>query len=269
MKRMLCSWLFLVLIPVAGIHAQEFSTAIEDNSFLIEEAYNQEDRVVQHISNLLVFPGAKDLFLSFTQEWPIGSITHQLSYTIPYLSTQANANGIGDIQINYRYQLTHADPDWGDIAPRFSVILPTGSRNRGLGSGAVGVQMNLPISKRWTDPFVTHFNLGFTSLIDAHGTGPDGSTVKKSLFSYALGASGIYLMQENFNVLLEFLFNRISLIEDGNVHYGSVVILNPGFRFAINAGDLQIVPGLGVPVQFSPGSTELGVFAYLSFEHPF
>lgn len=32
-------------------NAQNYSKAIEDNSFFIEEAYNQESRVVQHIFN--------------------------------------------------------------------------------------------------------------------------------------------------------------------------------------------------------------------------
>jgi hypothetical protein len=258
----------IVLFP-ARIYAQEFSTAIEDNSFLIEEAYNQEDRVVQHISNLLLFPGTGALAFSFTQEWPIGSRAHQLSYTIPYLSTEANANGIGDILINYRYQLTDTNSGWGYVAPRLSVVLPTGSRQQGLGSGAAGVQMNIPVSKRWTEGFVTHFNAGFTSLFKAEGTATDGTSTKKSLFSYALGASGIYLMSDNFNILLELLFNKLALMENGEVTYGSFTVLNPGVRFAINAGNLQIVPGLSLPVQITGKSTELGIFAYLSFEHPF
>jgi hypothetical protein len=37
----------------AGAWAQEFARALEDNSFLIEEAFNQEEQVVQHISTLV------------------------------------------------------------------------------------------------------------------------------------------------------------------------------------------------------------------------
>jgi len=32
------------------------------------------------------------------------------------------------------------------IAPRLSLIVPTGSAARGLGSGHVGAQMNVPVS---------------------------------------------------------------------------------------------------------------------------
>jgi hypothetical protein len=76
-------------------------------------------------------------------------------------------------------------------------------------------------------------------------------------------------MSDNFNILLELLFNKLALMEDGEVTYGSFTFLNPGVRFAINAGNLQIVPGLSLPVQITGKSTELGIFAYLSFEHPF
>jgi hypothetical protein len=51
--------------------AQQFSEAIEDNSFFIEEAYNQEYRVVQHIFNGIYFSKPqKDFAFTFTQEWP-------------------------------------------------------------------------------------------------------------------------------------------------------------------------------------------------------
>src|SRR6185312_16420034 len=52
---------------------------IQDNSFLIEEAYNQESGVVQHISTFERADGG-DWAYSFTQEWPLGGIRHQLSY---------------------------------------------------------------------------------------------------------------------------------------------------------------------------------------------
>ena len=45
------------------------AAAVQDNSFLIEEAYNQEAGVVQHILNLQ--RADRDWFLSFTQEWPV------------------------------------------------------------------------------------------------------------------------------------------------------------------------------------------------------
>lgn len=73
--------------PVDGIY---------DNSFLIEEAYNQEKGVVQHILtgfysvDKMSGPDIRDLGLDFTQEWPIFTQDHQFSYTIPYSFTRAS-----------------------------------------------------------------------------------------------------------------------------------------------------------------------------------
>jgi len=82
---------------------------IEDNSFLIEEAYNQEAGVVQHIFNAVYTNDSRHRgwSFSFTQEWPIFSQDHQFSYTIPSYRIVEGADrvyGVGDILLNYRYQ---------------------------------------------------------------------------------------------------------------------------------------------------------------------
>src|ERR1041384_7888387 len=63
--------------------ASELLTGVQDNSFLLEEAYNQEPGVVQHINLLLYDRDAKNWAYAFTQEWPVRSMKHQFSYTIP------------------------------------------------------------------------------------------------------------------------------------------------------------------------------------------
>jgi hypothetical protein len=67
---------------------------IQDNSFFVEEAYNQEPGIVQHIINVPAFfmHGNNEVSFVFTQEWPVFSQTHQLSYTIPY--TFAESDGL-------------------------------------------------------------------------------------------------------------------------------------------------------------------------------
>ena len=139
--RLKATLLVLALLPFllplrAAAQEHGYDTAIEDNSFLIEEAFNQEHRVVQHISTLTYQREEGHLEATFTQEWPVGSQTHQLSYTIPYVSLGGGARGVGDVMINYRYQLA-GEEAWALVAPRLSVILPTGSSSRG--QNAVGL----------------------------------------------------------------------------------------------------------------------------------
>jgi hypothetical protein len=248
--------------------ARHFSPAIEDNSFLIEEAFNQETRVVQHISTVSYTSNPESILFTFTQEWPVGSQTHQLSYSIPYSFLHAG-NGIGDVLLNYRYQLLgETDPFW--CAPRLSLSIPTGSSSKGTGMGVFGVQFCLPASKRWSDEFISHFNFAMTSFFHVQGTDEAGNTVRKTLASFSVGASGIYLLSENFNLICEWLQNENARIgPSGNLAYSSQTIVSPGIRFAVNLPGVQIVPGFAVPISIRPETVDVGIFAYLSFEHPY
>lgn len=58
--------------------------AIEDNSFLIEEAINQEAGVIQHIFTTAYADG--DIVYSYTQELPLRNDRHQLSFGLSYAS---------------------------------------------------------------------------------------------------------------------------------------------------------------------------------------
>jgi len=49
---------------------------IQDNSFLVEEAYNQEPGVIQHISTFARGAGSAGWQYTFTEEWPIQGLAH-------------------------------------------------------------------------------------------------------------------------------------------------------------------------------------------------
>jgi metal-sulfur cluster biosynthetic enzyme len=191
MKRM-----FIVLVCSAGVSAslfsqvtqlpkEEFSEAIEDNSFFIEEAYNQEQGVVQHISNLQYsFTNEKNILYTFTQEWPLGGRDHQLSYTVPIgLYSSSHPGGLGDLLINYRYQLVD-NGGWANVAPRLSIILPTGSVRSALGSGTTGLQINVAASRRFSRAFVSHVSAGPTYLPHMKDESTSAGTIRHTLTSY-------------------------------------------------------------------------------------
>jgi len=252
--------------------AEVYSTAIEDNSFFIEEAYNQEDRVIQHISNaLLSLTPEQQLLYTFTEEVPVGGQSHQLSLTLPIsFINPSNRVMAGDLLVNYRYQLFGGDDDWCALAPRFSLILPTGSVSNETGTGVVGAQINIPASKRLSESFVAHVNAGFTLLPRAKQRLESGVEARRSLTITIVGGSLIWLADPDFNVMLEYL-TAFSTRPPGDPEGGLSVgtIINPGVRYALNLGSLQIVPGLGFPLTIEGGDTRLGVFLYLSFEHPY
>jgi len=236
-------WIGLALLAVGPSGRRAVAQGIADNSFLMEEAYNQEAGVVQHISAWQRSLRSAAWAYTFTQEWPLGGQTHQLSYTLPVQRTESpSAIGFSDALLNYRYQLRRADARVA-IAPRLSMILPTGSTARGLGSGHVGVQLNVPASVTLTPALVSHWNAGVTAL--------------PQLTTYNLGASMIWLARPTFNLMLEVTWLGQPR---GGAHD---VVMNPGVRWAYNfPSGLQIVPG----VAFPDGKS---VFLYLSFEHRF
>jgi len=239
---------------------------IQDNSFLVEEAYNQEAGVVQHIQSVLYNQKTKDWFYTFTQEWPVPDETHQLSYTIPVTRlVNPGTTGVGDIVLNYRYQAVLKEHV--AFAPRLSVILPTGDYKKGLGAGAAGIQTNLPLSLELSEQFVTHFNLGATYT--PRSKEPGGAKTNTTGTNY--GASFIYLATENFNLMLEAVRTTTELVQpDGSKQRDTVTLINPGVRFAKNyESGLQIVSGLSVPRGIGSSSGTKGVLMYLSFEHPF
>jgi hypothetical protein len=244
---------------------------LRDNSFLIEEAYNQEEGVVQHVATGLLFPSPElDLSAGFTQEWPLFSADHQFSYTIPYISSRTwDAGGIGDVQLNYRYQLIRPEGPFA-LAPRVTVHLPTGSTTRGFGLGVVGYQVAVPASFEPGGPVALHANAGVTLWPGVQRERLSGGATKRDLVWYNLGASGVLNLVRNLDFLVEWTGNFISEAgEDGEEQRTDLHILNPGFRAAFGAGAAQVVVGLAVPFLFDEEATRAGIFLYFCVEHPF
>lgn len=246
-----------------------FERAIEDNSFFMEEAYNQEEGIVQHISNCSYFSApSKALEFTFTQEWPIFSRAHQFSYTLPYLGMNGTG-GFGDILINYRYQLFDGE-DWAAVAPRLSILLRTGTGSAASGSRTAGWQFSLPVSRRISNSFAAHLNAGVSVEPGFDEINSVGAVVKRTLTSYSLGWSIIWLATQHLNILAESVVTSAADIgKNGELMRNTEAILSPGIRYAVYAGSLQVVPGLALPVRFGGDSASAGIFFYLSFEHPF
>lgn len=259
LKVFVCRVFVVVALAVGSTTAEGQGAApapIRDNSFLLEEAHNQEPGVIQHISAFLRERDGSFSY-SFTEEWPVKSERHQLSVTFPVeklFEGQKSTTGIGDALINYRFQAAMLESHGVAVAPRLSLIVPSGSEKKGLGSGHAGVEFNLPISLEPSSRLALHFNAGGSVL-------PGQSTSR--LFG---GASAIFLASKNANLMLELFHSA----EASRGPRFAETILLPGVRFALNhKSGLQVVPGFGVPVRLGGESKgRIGIFAYLSFEHP-
>jgi hypothetical protein len=267
--------LFTVALACTTCHGQQgaspSSPGIQDNSFLVEEAYNQNFGVVQHISSFTRFWDSKDWNYTFTQEWPVpGDARHQLSYTLAALHVGAfpgSGAGVGDVFLNYRYQLVGSGDTRVAFSPRLSLIFPTGDSTLGRGTGSFGLQTSLPVSIVLNPKLVSHWNAGATYFPHAHNASGDQAATA----GYNFGQSFIWLARPRFNVMLETVFaGAQTVVARNRTQWTKSLFLNPGIRWSYNfRNGLQIVPGIGVPVGIGPSSGERALLLYLSFEHPF
>jgi hypothetical protein len=263
-----CRSVFLLLVACQSslltvLPAEPLAKGIQDNSFFVEEAYNQEPGVVQHIINVPAFftSGNKEISINFTQEWPVFSQTHQLSYTIPYTFTD-DQMGLEDVRLNYRLQALMETQRIPAFAPRLSLVTPVGDSSKDFGHDRLGYEVNLPLSKIVSDRVTLHFNAGGWVF-------PDVSD--RDLWNYNLGGSVIYAATENFNLMLESVATWQQDVDGAkNVDQTVVALVSPGARYAFNLpNDLQIVVGAATPIGLTSDSPDWGLFFYLSFEHSF
>ena len=237
---------------------------IQDNSFLIEEAYNQERGVVQHISTF-EHAGAGFWTYAFTQEWSLGGIRHQLGYTLPVLDA-GFSTGIGDVGINYRVQVAGSPEARFLAAPRLTLLLPTGNEAHGRGTGGAGVQLNLPLTYVALPHLVTHWNAGVTHVPSA--AAPDGGAAATT--SVNLGVGAVWLLRPALNLLLEGVWTSdAAAIGDETIIRQEGAWVSPGVRWALNAGGVQVVPGIAWLIGIGPSRGEESLFLYLSLEHAF
>jgi hypothetical protein len=262
--------LLLSVFAPAMLAAQEppddAPSGIQDNSFLIEEAYNQEKGIVQHISIFRSYRGTSDFDAAFTQEWPLGGIKHQLSYDLPVIRS-ARETGLGDVRVNYRYQWIGSGLTALAVAPRVSVAFPSGDWKRGRGAGAASVELMLPLSHVVSPLLTQHLNAGAAFSPSARNTAGD----RANAFGITLGHSFIVTANPNFQLMVETVYDRAQDVTgDSSTAWSDDLVISPGFRAALNfESGLQIVPGIAVPIGAGPSSGTRGVFFYLSFEHPF
>lgn len=253
------------LLTVSINVSAEEAKRIEDNSFLLEEAYNQEEGVIQYIQSYQYSKKTKNWNYTFINEFPVPNQTHQFSYTVPLARVGDDPtfqSGLGDIALNYRYQLIKND-DMA-LAPRFSVILPTGQYKKGLGNGATGYQINIPLSVDLADKWVSHWNAGATYTPKARET----SGVRADIRGTNHGASLVYLHSETLNFLVEYVRNENQAVQpDGSKAWEKSAFLNPGLRYAKNyESGWQMVSGVSFPIGVGPSRKDNGILFYLSFE---
>jgi hypothetical protein len=219
---------------------------ILDNSFLVEEAFNQDAGIFQ---NIFVFTRSEGGVWggSFTQEWPVMSIRHQASFSMPFMYEEGRGTA-GDLALNYRFQWWQESGNRPAFAPRITLMFPTSAERQW--SDGIAWQLNFPFSKEIGGVYF-HANAGGT--FEPRGTTP------------FLAGSAIVALSPMFNVMFEAL---VQSAPADNEERDVVRIFSPGFRVGRNFGDTQFVAGVALPITRG-AARDIAVLGYLSYELPF
>lgn len=258
-------WLVALLVLSTGTASEAQQPvepfAITDNSFLVEEAFNQEPRVFQNIATWIrTEHGGWDF--GFTQEWPLFTQRHQLSYTLGAIGKDGQSS-YGPTFIHYRFQALQESASRPAFSPRFSLVLPTGPRESV--KDGVGAQVNLPLSKQIHDLYF-HGNAGVTWLPRRAAETADSVI----LTSPHLGGSAIWRLRPMINLMLETTWIYAEFLDDiGASERIGAFTLSPGVRGGWNIGDQQLVVGVATPMTRADGETIWSLLTYVSYERPF
>lgn len=256
-----------LLFQPATVLCQD-AVPIKDNSFLIEEAYNQEAGVIQWIATVQHFTSPESYWgLTLTQEFPLHGVRHQLSWTVPLDVDHRNRFEWGRVALHYRYQLLDGAKGVA-ISPRVSALLPT-DPVLATDTDEIEWQTNLPVSIEVTDKIILHLNAGAT-YSPGHSSirRDEGAPENETLFSHVFGGSIVLLTHPNLNLITEVVHSSAQEFGPGYaIVRSNDTTINPGIRAAINRPFGQFVPGLALPIRIADGETDVGIFGYLSFEH--
>jgi hypothetical protein len=214
---------------------------------------------------------SKDWAFTLTQEFPgLRNPRHQFSYTLTDMHAGAFAGsgaGLGDLALNYRYQLVGGSSSRLAVSPRITFLAPSGDATVGRGSGGAGAQLCLPVSLVLKPRLVSHWNVAGTLTRNARNQDGD----RASTAGYSLGQSFVFLAHRRFNALVETTMSRFQTVTaPGKTEWARVLYVSPGIRWAHNfKSGLQIVPGIAMPVGVGSSAGERGLILYVSFESPF
>lgn len=252
----------LVCLLSLGLSSVSFAEAIADNSFLVEEAYNQEPGVVQFINVFTKAEEGDDWNYTFINEIPVGDETHQFSYKIPYSNLEAaDEQGVEDIKFNYRRQFFASDKIV--TTGRLSATVASGDYKKGFGTGSMGYEAALITSVSISEKWVQHWNLGAGITPDAKMASGDKADNSK----YFWAVSNVYLLSDSLNFMLEFAGSEEEETTGADTaSYGASVVMSPSLRYAFNVGEWQWVPGIAYPMGVTSNAGTNELLVYLSIE---
>ncbi len=233
---------------------------IVDNSFLVEETFNQDPGIIQTTFTWLR-DDAGGWAGAIAQDWPLRVHRHQFSYTLPWDGGGLPSH-VGQVVVSYRYQFVEVSEESPGVGARVSVILPTG---RPGDDNRPGLQAAVPMTAVWKRLHV-HANAGVTWI---HRVRSDTGTAASLTSPYVAG-SVVWPTASMFQLMLEDVVEFDSFLDaDARRGRRTTMTVSPGLRGGWNVGRNQVVLGAAMPVDTSGRGSSVSVLGYVSLEGPF
>ncbi len=241
---------------------------LQSNDLLVETPYTQERGEVQHTFKF-GRTRHENWASTFTQEWPILSEKHQLTFSLPAQvgRNDEGGRGVGDAVVEYTYQLLGGNESRLTISPKIGLSVPTGKASRELGSGAPGIALSVPVGLMLAP------SVGIISNVSAGVFGQalnsEGEAVRRKFLE--VGQSLVWYAHPRLNALLEAKWERAIAVEDnGHRLRKDELFLAPGLRWAHLVGNkIALMPGISVPIGIGASRGDRGILFSLAIEHPF
>ena len=239
---------------------------LQSNGMLVETAYHQEKNELQHTFSF-VRTNRRNWSFNFTEEIPLGSDKHQLSFSMPaqFVKSDETGRGFGDVKFEYSYFLLGNNSSRVTVSPGFGVSLPTGNARKELGFGAASYSAKVPVSVMITKRVQSNstFEAGFTPR--AKNTEGD----RANLYGYEIGQSFVWLAKPKLNFLIEAVWEKSQKVIGQNLkEYEEEFYISPGVRWAYTfKNGLTVIPGVAVPFGIGASRGERGIFFSIAFEH--
>lgn len=246
-----------------------FGRFLQSNGLLVETAYHQEAGEVQH--SVSFARSSREGWASVvSQEWPVFSEKHQVSFSLPadvFIKRADGNRGAGDLALEYSYFLIGDNKSKVTVSPGIGFSVPTGSVVKGLGAGGAGASAKLPVSVMLTRRFASNSTVELRYMSRARNAEGD----RFRLWNYEVGQSFVWFARPKFNVLVEGVWGRSKAANsDGFREIENEVFVSPGVRWAhVFHNGLSIIPGVAVPIGVGPSQGDHRIFFYLAIEHPF
>lgn len=252
----------IIILLILAVAPYLYAEPLEDNSFLVEEAYNQEAGVVQFINVYQKQSKAKDWNYTFINEIPVGGQADQFSYEIPYSYVEAlDKTQVGDLKLNYRREIIRNE--MFVTTARLSIISNTGDYKLGFGNGSIGYETSLLNSVKINSAWSQHWNVGAQFVPSAKNTLGDTADITK----YFWALSNIYFVTDGLNVMLEVTSSSFQDVAGPSMStWSHEDFVSPSLRYAIDVGDWQFVPGIAAPIGLGDLSGQNQILGYFSIE---